>query len=250
MTGALYSSGGYSGSPSPVPVGSYKQHTGVCGFPPPGRSRTSLPSVRRASTSRSSVRTPSSEGADLLRRRISVQNEDVWPWPGSVPVQLVEMLGGTQVGSVTCTISGGFGTTLTVDTNNTTGSGCTGTAPLTGFDTVEVEVPQAFTAVSVVGTSTFTLAPQVCGGGFDHVLRHGSGDAEHRQRRRLRVVHGVLVERRRHEPDLQRVLGRHPATLHGDDPVGTPAGLPAEPGRAHPSTREPVCRSVRSPSSP
>ena len=36
--------------------------------------------------------------------------------------------------------------------------------PVSGFDTVEVEVPQEFTSVSVVGTSTFTLAPQVCGG--------------------------------------------------------------------------------------
>ena len=66
---------------------------------------------------------------------------------------------------MTCTISGPAGTTLTVDTNDTTASGCTGTTPLTGFDTVEVEVPQAYTAASVVGTSTFTLAPQVCGGG-------------------------------------------------------------------------------------
>jgi hypothetical protein len=165
MTGALYSSGGYGGSPSPVPVGSYKQHTGVCGFPPPWEIENFPPFGEEGLDftvlgSNSLIGT----GRIFSDARISVQNEDVWPWPGSVPVQLVELLGGTQVGSVTCTISGGFGTTLTVDTNDTS-TGCTGTAPLTGFGTVEVEVPQAFTAVSVVGTSTFTLAPQVCGGG-------------------------------------------------------------------------------------
>ncbi|MGO9854065.1 MAG: hypothetical protein ACLPYY_03345 [Acidimicrobiales bacterium] len=165
MSGALYSSG-YSGSPSPVPVGSYRAHTGVCALPVSWQIEN-LPPFGEEGLDFTVLGSNSLIGSERIfsDAKISLQNEDVWPLPSSVPVQLVEMLGGTQVGTVTCTIGGPAGTTLTVDTNNTTAAGCTGTTPLTGFDTVEVEVPQAYTAASVVGTSTFTLAPQVCGGG-------------------------------------------------------------------------------------
>ncbi len=155
----------YSGTPKTVPPGSFKQHTGVCGFPLYSQIEN-LPPFGEEGLDFTVLGSNSLIGNQRVfsDAKISLQNEAEWPWNGAEPVQLVEMLGGVQVGTVTCTLSGPEGTTVTVDTNGN--SVCTGgTTPIRGFDTVEIELPKDDTAASVVGTSTFTLAPQVCGGG-------------------------------------------------------------------------------------
>jgi hypothetical protein len=172
MSGLLYPPGasGYSGTPSTVPVGSYRQQTGVCGFPPSWQIGNFSPfgeegldfTTVGTNTLDQTPGCTANCGRTFLDAQISLERES-WPWwPSSIPVQLVEYLGGQQVGSVTCTITGPVGTVITADTDGN--SVCTGSAPLTGFDTVEIELPEGFTSASVVGTSTFTLAPQVCGG--------------------------------------------------------------------------------------
>jgi hypothetical protein len=155
----------YSGTPSSVPVGSFKQHTGVCGFAPSWQIQNEP--VFFAGEEGLDFTTVGSNSVIGTQRvfsdaKITLEHEG-FNWGSSIPVQLVEYLAGTRVGSVNCTITGPDETDIVADTN--TNSVCTGTVPLTGFDTVEVEVPADNTAVSVVGTSTFTLAPQVCGGG-------------------------------------------------------------------------------------
>lgn len=154
----------YSGTPSIVPPGSSRQRTGVCGFPLYSQIENAPPFGEEGLDftvlgSNSLIGT----GRIFSDARITLENDDFWPWTSPVPVQLVESLGGVQVATQTCSIPGPAGTTIVADTN--TNASCTGTTALTGFDTVEIEVPQDFTAVSVVGTSTFDLAPQVCGGG-------------------------------------------------------------------------------------
>ena len=152
----------YSGSPSPVPVGSYRQHTGVCAVDASwqidnedGRGQEALDFSTLGANSVIGTNRIFSDA------QIQIQSEYEWWHPSSVPVTLVEYLGGSQVASVNCTIPTA-GSTITADT--ATNASCTGTTPIRGFDTVEIQVPVDETSVSVVGTSTFTLAPQVCGG--------------------------------------------------------------------------------------
>jgi hypothetical protein len=160
------------GTPTTVPVGSYKQQTGVCGsfFLPSyqivnggffGEEAFEFTTVGTNTLDQTPGCTTNC-GRTFLDAQISLEREDHVP-TSSIPVELVEYLGGTKVASQTCTITGKAGTTITADPD--TNSVCTGTTALTGFDTVEIGLPIDGTAVSVVGTSTFELAPQVCGGG-------------------------------------------------------------------------------------
>jgi hypothetical protein len=151
------------GTPITVPVGSFRQQTGVCGFPPSWQIANG-DFLGEEALEFSVVGSNSLIGTQRIfsDAQIAIQRED-WLPAKSIPVELVEYLGGTLVASQTCTITGPAGTTITADTN--TNSVCTGSTALTGFDTVEIGLPTDGTAVSVVGTSTFTLAPQVCGGG-------------------------------------------------------------------------------------
>ncbi len=155
----------YSGTPGPATVGSSHQRTGVCAVGPanqidnsPGRGQEALDVSVGANSVMGTNRIFSDARITLLA------GEEVWEdWgPKTIPVQLVESLAGSQVASQACTISGDDETPTVVDTN--TNAACTGTTALRGFDTVQIEVPNDGTGVSVVGTSTFTLAPQVCGG--------------------------------------------------------------------------------------
>jgi len=151
------------GTPTPVPVGSYKQHTGVCAVPPSWEIQN-FPPIGEEGLYFTVLGSNSLIGTGRIftDAQISIQREDWWP-VSSIPVELLELEGGAVVGSQICTISGPAGTTITADTNGN--SVCTGSTSVTGFDTVEIGMPWDFTAASVVGTSTFTLAPQVCGGG-------------------------------------------------------------------------------------
>lgn len=153
----------YSGSPSSVPVGSSKQHTGVCGFPFYSQIEN-VPFLGEEGLDFTTRGANSAIGSNRIFSDAQIQLQSEQWWPGkSIPVTLVEYLAGSQVGSVTCTIPSPVGSVVTADTNGN--SSCSVTqSPVSGFDTVEVEVPQDNTSVSVVGTSTFTLAPQVCGG--------------------------------------------------------------------------------------
>ena len=156
----------YSGSPSPVPVGSSHLRTGVCAVGPanqidnsPGRGQEALDLSVGSNTVMGTNRIFSDARITLLAGE-ETREED--RGPSAIPVQLVEYLAGSHVATQTCSISGDDETPTVVDTN--TNAVCTGTTALRGFDTVSVEVPLDETGVSVVGTSTFTLAPQVCGG--------------------------------------------------------------------------------------
>jgi hypothetical protein len=163
LSGLLYPPSGYSGSPKTVPVGTLKQHTGVCALPFPWQVEN-VPFVGTEGLDFTTVGANSAIGTNRIFSDAQIQISSQQWWPGApIPVQLVEYLGGNEVGSVTCKIPAPLGSTITADTN--TNSVCSGTVPVSGFDTVEVEVPQYFTSVSIVGTSTFSLAPQVCGGG-------------------------------------------------------------------------------------
>ncbi|HEY6425917.1 MAG TPA: hypothetical protein VIX84_01670 [Acidimicrobiales bacterium] len=159
------------GAPTTVPVGSYKQQTGVCSFPLPswaianggffGEQALEFTTVGTNTLDQTPGCTTNC-GRTFLDAQISLERQSRSSAP-SIPVELVEYLGGTKVASQTCTITGGVGTTITADTN--TNAVCPGTTALTGFDTVEIGLPVDGAAVSVVTTSTFELAPQVCGGG-------------------------------------------------------------------------------------
>ena len=153
----------YLGSPSPVPVGSSRQHTGVCGFPSYSQIEN-VPFLGEEGLDFTTLGANPAIGSNRIFSDAQIQLQSEQWWPGApIPVTLVELLGGSQVGSTTCTIPSPVGSIITADTNGN--SSCSVTqAPISGFDTVEVEVPHDYTAVSVVGTSTFTLAPQVCGG--------------------------------------------------------------------------------------
>jgi len=154
----------YAGTPSTVPVGSSKQHTGVCAVSAPwdiandpGRGQEALDfTTVGANSAIGSTRVFSDAQIPL-----QLQEEASWN-QSSTTVTLVEYLAGTVAGSQTCTITGEEGTTITADTAGN--AVCTGSSPVRGFDTVEAQVPQDGSQVSVVGTSTLTLAPQVCGG--------------------------------------------------------------------------------------
>ncbi len=161
----------YTGTPNAAPVGSSHQRTGVCAVGPanqidnaPDRGAEALTfsvvganSVIGTNRIFSDAKIPLTAGEEGGEEGFSEDGS-----PSTIPVTLVENLAGTQVATQTCAISGDDETTTVVDTN--TNAVCTGTTALRGFDTVKIELPQDHTGVSVVGTSTFTLAPQVCGG--------------------------------------------------------------------------------------
>jgi len=175
LTGRLYPPGtdkdtslpdtdDYSGTPSTVPVGSFKQHTGVCAVSwpwvianVPGRGQEALDFTTVGANSAIGSNRVFSEAQIPLELQ-----EEAWWNQSSTTVTLVEYLAGSVAGTQTCTITGEEGTTITADTAGN--AVCTGSSPLRGFDTVEIQVPQDGSEVSVVGTSTFNLAPQVCGG--------------------------------------------------------------------------------------
>ncbi len=162
----------YSGTPSPSIVGSAKGQTGVCDI---GAAYTVDNDPEGGAEGLDfSIGTNSVLGANRVFSEAQLQivrkvRQFNGPRNGgvsnisyaSVPVQLVEWLAGTQVATQTCTINGGAGTQITADT--ALNSVCTGT-PAGAFDTLEVQVPQAYSSVSVFGTSTFTLADTICGG--------------------------------------------------------------------------------------
>ena len=83
--------------------------------------------------------------------------------PASVTVRLVEAYAGTLVATQICTITGPSGTVITADSAGN--AACTGSPATTPFDSVAVENLTPNSAVSVVATSTFTLANQICSGG-------------------------------------------------------------------------------------
>jgi hypothetical protein len=160
----------YGGIPTTKPVGSSRQHIGVCAIGAPSEISNDNDSDGGAEAlnfttvgSNALIGT----GRIFSDAKITIERESAGfeerVSSGPISVQLVEFLGATQVGSVNCTITGPEETDITADSN--TNGVCTGTTPPTGFDMVSVRVPQDDNAVAVVGTSTFTLAPQVCGGG-------------------------------------------------------------------------------------
>ena len=153
----------YLGSPSPVPVGSSKQHTGVCGFPFYWQIEN-VPLLGEEGLDFTTLGASPAIGTNRIFSDAQIQLQSEQWWPGApIPVTLVESLGGRQVGSTTCKVPSPVGSIITADTNGN--SSCSVTqSPISGFDTVEVELPQDYTAASVVGTATLTLAPQVCGG--------------------------------------------------------------------------------------
>lgn len=180
LAGKLYPATDYSGTPAAAVVGASRAHTGVCAI---GGAQTI---DNRTSSYSSKV------GAEALdfgaggsptigtsrlfsRAQITIEREGGYgtgddddfrtssSTPSPVSIRLLESYAGSLVAAQTCTITGPSESDITADTNlNAT---CTGTAASVPFDTVELQVLTVNAAVSVVGTSTFTLADQVCGGG-------------------------------------------------------------------------------------
>ena len=130
----------YLGTPSPAPVGSFKQHTGVCAVGAPWTVDNVPPRGEEALDFSVGANTAMGTNRIFSDAQIALQNEGFWPWSGTIPVQLVEYLGGSQVATQACTIPVNPKSTTIVDTS--TNAACTGSTALTGFDTVEIEVPQ------------------------------------------------------------------------------------------------------------
>jgi len=182
LGGKLYPANDYSGTPVAATVGASRAHTGVCaiGGPQTIDNRTSTYSTRVGAEALDfGVGSSSTIGSNRLfsSAQVTLEREGGYGGtsgddddfrtgtgtPAPVSVRMIESYAGSLVASQTCTFTGADETDIVGDTN--LNSTCTGTAATVPFDTLEVQDLTVNSAVSVVGTSTFTLANQVCGGG-------------------------------------------------------------------------------------
>jgi hypothetical protein len=174
----VYDSGYTTANPTAGVVGAYKQRTGVCSLTPAWAvdNVTSGPNQGGEALDFSVGTNSLVVGQVFTGATLSLQS-----WnsvTGGVEVELLESQSATASG-VSAFASQCFNitTTSTSVSVSTTGAGganaspvtCPGGAPLgdptTGFGSIELRVLTAGGSVSVVGpTSTFVMAPQICGG--------------------------------------------------------------------------------------
>ncbi len=180
LGGKLYAANDYSGTSAAAPVGTSRAHTGVCaiGGQQTIDNRTSAYSSKVGGEALTFGVGSIPIGTNRLfsQAQVTLEREGGYgggddddfytsssKTPTPVSVRMIESVAGSLVASQTCTITGPSETQIVGDTN--LNANCTGTAAGVPFDTLEIQVPTVNAAVSVVGTSTFTLANQVCGGG-------------------------------------------------------------------------------------
>jgi hypothetical protein len=184
VCGELYTAIDYTGTPSPVAVGSNGQSTGVGGISPSwtidNKSNKGAEALRFSPENVPNGEIGSNRSFTEATIPITRKDTGVSTNP-SLTVQLAELDShGTVLATQDCTLTGNTGTTITVDTNtpgtvnNPPGPGnCHETYVLKGvlqqtpsaFSQVEVRDTQTSTSISVgPGTATFTLANTVCGG--------------------------------------------------------------------------------------
>ena len=173
LSGLLYPSSDYSGTPSTAPVGARYGHTGVCALGPPQQINNTVPPPTGALAEELDVAVGGSStiGANRLFSKavLDIRRKGNSPYvagkPAPMTVRLLESYAGTLVASQTCTITGGDNTDIFPDTSLPAGPPCTGTAATTPFDTLAIQELTVGGSIAVVGTSTFTLANQLCSGG-------------------------------------------------------------------------------------
>ena len=153
-----------AGTQTPAIVGAYKQRTGVCSLGQawaidnvPTGPQTGAEALDYTEGSNSLV-----AGRPFTRATLDLQRSD--KLTGSVSVELVESLKGSQVASQCYGLPST--STVQVDTNAPDNTVCpsTGDPAKSSFDTIEIRVLTNGGSVSVVGpSSTFYLASQICG---------------------------------------------------------------------------------------
>lgn len=160
-----------AGGRSNAIVGAYNGETGVCAeganfaidnVPAPHNGNSSWGLEALDFTKGSNA---VDKGRDFSRATINIANNN----STATTVHLVETLNGVVEGSQDCPLAGtakSNSPAIVAADTKVAGSACTGTDPsFSGFDTIEIQVPNPGESVSVVQTSTFYLGGgKVCGG--------------------------------------------------------------------------------------
>jgi hypothetical protein len=134
----------YTGWPSAAAVGTSKGRTGACAIQPNWAINESESLIFSVGSN------PLVAGRLLTEANLQFQRQDKGSDP-PLQVKLIERNGSAVVASQTSTLTGGSGTTWTVDTG----------LVLVGFSSIEIQVtsPSSWAAISVVGpSSTFSFA--------------------------------------------------------------------------------------------